>query len=207
MNKFQRDLESLREGKLSFHAFTNNHTTRFHKWARYFFERYNPSGIDIDDLVQEALLEAWRAVDSWDPTRSPIDKFVQYRVGERIDRELKRVKGWPKKGRPEKPQTIYMNEIDYSVLEDKVVLSPSDRIELEQVVCSLKTSLEQDVVAGVGLGAPLRVVAAYLYRDSKKREDYKFQDRDQAVRTVRSTIKRVTKDLESAKVERRLSTF
>lgn len=195
MNNFQRDLESLRSGKLSFHTFTLNHRERFYRWSRYFFDRYRPRGIDIDDLVQEALLEAWRAVDSWIPSRSPIDKFVQYRVGERIDREIKRSTGWPKKDRPKKPTILY--NVDISNIGVEAVVSSLERLELEEVVSTLELPIERDVTTGVGLGAPIRVVAAYLYDDTNRRSKYKFDNRDQAIKKVRSTVKHVTKKLEA----------
>lgn len=206
MNKFQCDLRDLRAGTLSFDAFASNHRERFQRWAGYFFERYRPNGLDLDDLVQEALLEAWRAVDIWNSSKgSSIDRFVEYRVGERIDREIRRVRGWPKKGRSNPAVQI---DSPFSIeIADNRSISPSKRLELERVASTLPSSIERDVAVGVGLGASLRVVAAHLYTDPDKRLEHEFDSKDHAIRKVRKAVRTATKKLESRKVETRVSTF
>ena len=196
MSNFSADLHDLRSGNLSFQSFAQRHRERFHRWSAYFFERYRPNGLDISDLVQEALLEAWRAVDLWNLNRGvSIERFVEYKVGSKIDHEIRRVRGWPKKGR-----SIPAIQIDDTAALDTAVnrsLSPSKRLQLEGVARTLPTQIERDVAVGVGLGASLRVVAAHLYTDPDKRLEHEFDSRDHAVRKVRSAVKRATKRLEA----------
>lgn len=197
MGRFERDLLDLRSGELSFERFVGRNRGRFQRWASYFIDRYRPHGLDLDDLVQDGLLEAWRAVDGWQEEKASIVRRVEYKVGERMDREVKRALGWPRKDRPVPAQQVFSPlAIEFAVSGS---MGMSKRIELEGVASRLETPFERDVTIGIGLGASIRVVAAHLYADPKKRLWYEFDSPDHAVRRVRSMVKRVTKTLEGAR--------
>lgn len=192
----EADLYALRSGELSFDTFSKKYKTVFENWVGYFYRRYTLHGLDIEDLIQEALIEAWRAVDLWDENRASLKKFVCYRVGERIDREIKRSLGWPRKGRSKPAQ-----QIDLPIAVDNRTTNNSlnqlDRLVLLDVLSRLRTDLERDVVLGIALGASVRKVAANIYADPQRRLWYRFDSDEHAVRRVRKVVKDVTEYLES----------
>lgn len=196
MGRFESDLLGLRSGELSFESFAGRNRERFTKWAAYFIDRYRPHGLDIDDLVQDGLIEAWRAVDGWEEGLGvSIQRRVEYKVGERMDREVKRALGWPRRDRDKPAQQVFAPlAIEFAVSSSMGV---EKRIELAAVVSNLSSPLERDVTIGIGLGASIRAVAAHLYSDPRKRLWYEFDSRDHAVRCVRSVVKKVTKTLET----------
>lgn len=196
MGRFESDLLGLRSGELSFESFAGRNRERFIKWAAHFIDRYRPHGLDIDDLVQDGLIEAWRAVDGWEEGHGvSIQRRVEYKVGERMDREVKRALGWPRRDRDKPAQQVFAPlAIEFAVSSSMGI---EKRIELVAVVSKLSSPLERDVTIGIGLGASIRAVAAHLYSDPKKRLWYEFDSRDHAVRRVRSAVKKVTKTLET----------
>jgi DNA-directed RNA polymerase specialized sigma24 family protein len=194
MSRFEVDLTNLRSGKLSYTDFASRNRRRFRKWANYYIQRFHPHGLDIEDLVQEGLIEAWHSVDRWEEGRGPtLERFVHYHVGERMDREVKRVLGWPRTDR-DKPatQVFAPAAIDFVA---SGFMSALKRLELEGAVDTLSDPLERAATAGVGLGGSVRVIAAHLYADPATRLQFEFDSRDHAIRKVRSAVKRATKTL------------
>jgi hypothetical protein len=189
------DLLKLRSGEMDFQSFAKKYESKFYAWAKYYFDRYNPRSIDISDLVQEALLEAWRAVDLWDSERGvDIERFVNYRVGERIDREILRVKGWPKSNRS--PVAVHIDFSDCIDIAVGTSISDSKRLELDEMVNTFKHPIERYVVAGIGLGASIKVVAAHLYSDSDKRAEFEFDSCEHAIRKVRTVVRKAIVEIE-----------
>lgn len=190
---FAADLEALRSEGLPFGRFAMLHAERFRRWARHYWARWPQRFLDVEDLTQEALLEAWRAVDEFDPERgTALDRFVEYRVGRKLRVELERVLGWPKKSRGTTAPKFY------SILESDEPSAPPavlDRLHLEQVAASFDDDLSREVVAGVGLGLPLRAIAARIWDDPDKRIRYRLDDSDHAVRRVRSVVRRAATEL------------
>lgn len=191
---FAADLLALREGTLDFDRFGATHRERFRRWAAYFFERWPQRALDLEDLVQEALIEAWRSVDAYDPARGvTIDRFVEYRVGSRLRTELQRVLGWPKKSRGTKPvRPVSTSAPSVGRLVDaESALGPS-AFELEvlrQVTARIADPLTREVAIGVGLGMPVRVLASYLYDDPERRILYRFDSIEHATRRVRTAAR------------------
>jgi RNA polymerase sigma factor (sigma-70 family) len=186
---FSADLQGLRDGTLRFDAFARRHGPVMRRWALWFFARWPQRYLDPDDLVQEALIAAWRAVDSYDPDRGKtLLEYVQWQVGDRIRTELQRVLGWPKKSRGTHP----VRPVD--ITEDHLLaLVQAPRAEeigiLRQVAGSLD-GIERDVVVGVGLGMSIPTVAARLYEDPEAREAYGLRTRRVAGMLARSAALR-----------------
>lgn len=206
-SQFVIDLENLRDGSILFTEFSKNNRDRFMRMAGYFFHRYRVYELDIEDLVQEGMIEAWRRVDLWDSTRgTPLQRYVEYHVGERMYREINRTRGWINKKRSDPMTRVDLQPHDlYSVIDGSI--SPHDRLELELVASTLPSLIERQVTIGVGLGASLRSIAAHLYNDEDLRQEHGFQSRDHATRRVRSAIRSATKWLVCHQTETRVSTF
>lgn len=202
------DLLELRRGELTFDRFVGRHTSRFRRWAGYYFDRFRPPGLDVEDLVQEALLEAWRSVDTWDPAKAgtyapDLSRFVEYRVGRKLRVECERVLGWPDKRRGNKavrPLSLSRTSVEELVNDSRALV----RDELGEGLLRVSRGLRREAVAGVSLGMGLRVVAAHLYADPEKRDLYGFESREDAIRKVRQEVKCQAK-LEKNRVSTRVS--
>lgn len=202
------DLLELAAGLITFDAFAAVHASRFRRWAGYYFDRFRPTGLDVEDLVQEGLLEAWRAVDMWDPAKAgayapDLPRFVEYRVGRKMRVECERVLGWPDKRRGNKavrPLSLSLLCLEEATTDSQALA----RAELSEALLRVPAGLRREVVAGVGLGMTLHVVAAHLYADPKKRDLYGFESREDAVRRVRREVRRQAK-VEKNRVSTRVS--
>ncbi len=202
---YETDLLELRAGVLTFDAFAARHASRFRRWAGYYIDRFRPPSLDPEDLVQEALLEAWRSVDTWDPARGvELSRFVEYRVGRKLRVECERVLGWPDKRRGNKavrPLSLSLVRLEESATTPGALA----RVELEEALLRVPEGLRREVVAGVSLGMGLHVVAAHLYDDPEKRTRYGFTSREDAVRKVRREVRQQAK-IEKKRVSTRVST-
>lgn len=183
---FAADLQALREGGLGFDTFAARHGGRFRRWAAHFYARWPQTSLDLDDLVQEGLIEAWRAVDAWDPEKAKLERFVEYRVGRKLRVELERVLGWPKKSRgqkPVRPVSLSLEAVERAVSRKLVdaTLPPPERLELSEALEALDDPLTREVMAGVGLGLSIRAVAARIYADPARRLEYQLDSDDHAL--------------------------
>lgn len=180
------DLSDLRNGDLTFDDFAGKYQAKFGKWATHFITRWPQTVIDHEDLVQEALIEAWRAVDAWDPNRSSLETFVNFRVGRKLRVELERVLGWPKKARHHGIRPISMddpnwNEIQGSSDQSIPVCMKIELIETIDETLKDEPQLLREVTMGVGLGLSFRGVASKLFTDPEAREVYDFESSDHAL--------------------------
>lgn len=201
---FAQDLGALREGRLTFARFAARHGDRFRRWAAYFYERWPQRTLDVEDLVQEALLEAWRAVDTWDPDGAAIDRYVEYQVGRKLRVELERVLGWPKKAgarrpgspeqKPVRPLSMALPGVERAVeaLGEEATSGPFERLVVREAAESAPDDLTRDVIAGIGSGLSARALAAYLWEDAGRRIRYRLDSREHAVRVVRRAVRQAT---------------
>lgn len=76
--RFEERLMALREGKVSFASVYNQTRNLWVYMADKLLVVRNPGiGVGREDVVQELLVGAWRAVGKWDPTRGvAIDRYV-----------------------------------------------------------------------------------------------------------------------------------
>ncbi len=66
----ESELDGLRTGKMTFDQFVRSTAGDWTRLASYLRGRWQvPSAVDVDDVRQEMLLAAWRAVAAWDDTR------------------------------------------------------------------------------------------------------------------------------------------
>lgn len=196
---FSSDLEALRAGSITFNTFARTHDSRFRRWAAYYFERWPQRALCVADLVQEGLLEAWRAVDAWDPTRGvALERFVEYQVGRRLRMELERVLGWPKKSRGTKAvRPISANVPAFAngdTVQDRIesgALTPEDLATIESAAAACKDPFEADVIRGIGRGMSPAVLATYLYEDPDRRVAYRLDSVEHTARRVPHVMRKL----------------
>lgn len=180
-------LAALRSGDLDFDQFARTHRDRFERWGGYFHARWPQNQLSVEDLAQEAMIECWRAVDIWDPTRSSLVAFVNFRVGRKLRVELERVLGWPKKS-AHWDSWLSAQWIDADESPDLVVAGddPERRSMVRDAARAIppEVPMMEDVVRGVGAGMPLPVVAQRLWDDLNRRCMYGLESQDQTLRAV-----------------------
>lgn len=189
---FPRDLASLRDGSLGFGEFARRNTNTFRRWAGYFFNRWPQSALDVEDLAQEALIAAWRAVDSWDPSRGcALTRHVEVSVGRHLRQCLRRVLGWPDKRRGHVPVRHVPLEVEIVDYRDV----PGDAIDANRAFSAWMMQesdpFRRDVVDAVRAGMPSRAVAAHIYSDPERRRVYQLASLSHALRGVRRVVKEV----------------
>ena len=215
---FRDSLLALRAGELDFDEFASRHADNFEKMAGHFIVRWNPEYLTVDDLVQEGLLEAWRAVDSWDPTKTPsIVRYVEYQIGKRLRLECERVLGWPRKATEKRAgkDPIRSRSFERGEQGEETVgfqkrgrairclpalsttQTPEDAV-LGTEATQTFAGLERDAVAGVVAKAPIKTIAQRIYSDPQRRREYGLSSLDETIRVVRRAIKQAPQKLRSS---------
>lgn len=212
---FRAELLALRACELDFNTFAAANADRFRKWAAHYFYRWPQTTLDVEDLAQEGLIEAWRAVDEWDPSRtSDVVRFVEYRVGRKIRVELERVLGWPNKSRGKKavrPLSIdaaidamgsSAARIDRGVVA--ALRAPDGRLTAEEreivreAAHAAPDALTADVIAGIGVGMTAPAIARHIHEDDARRARYGLTSYPDALRAVKRAMRREARRLEPA---------
>lgn len=84
------NLEPLRMGAETFDQFARRTRPEWEALARYCCRRVAPSHLlALDDVVQELMIECWRAVGKWDPARGPLDRYCIFGAVARVTRKLR----------------------------------------------------------------------------------------------------------------------
>ena len=65
---------------------------RYRPLARSLARRFYIPGADSDDVEQEAMIGAWEALTTWDPTRGPLVAFVRLVAERRVIEMVKRAR-------------------------------------------------------------------------------------------------------------------
>lgn len=187
---FAAALRGVRDGDVGFADVAIAHRGLFVSLARSELQRWPPSHVTIDDLVQEGLVMCWRAaVDYWDPSRGvALDRYVMFRVARYIRRVMLKASGWPVKGRSAPARPVRMTdeiEIAHNVSSATCAI---DRVEVGQAVDACTTELGAVASIGVVLGMDAAAVALHLYNDPSRRLRYRFDSVDNARHKVRRAV-------------------
>lgn len=215
---FATDLDRLRAGDLDFDRFAARYRKVFEGWARHYMRQFPAQrALDVNDLVQEALVVAWRAVDTWDPERGPtLLAFVRYAIGRQLRVELERVLGWPKRAGARRPGSSASAPVvpisTHTVLQRSGASqhrhrpltiqdliegrepSPEDHAIVESLAATLP-EWDADVLRGIARGMSSRVLATYLYDDPSRRAAYGLESPEQAARRIPHTVRRLARSI------------
>ena len=89
--------------RISFDEFSRKTRSFWAAAARYLMTRWKgPEAVEVDDLVQELLLEAWRSFPMHDPLRGDLTEFICYQATSRAKRWLHGQRGRRKCSRSDK---------------------------------------------------------------------------------------------------------
>lgn len=204
-------LHELRRGEVDFDAFAVAHMDGVLGRVRYFLRRWPLQDLhDEEDLVQDALLAIWRAVDSWRPiyvgkteqteelcgvrfVSTPIAKYVDYQVGSVLVKRLRKASGWPAKDRPPPARRVVVEDV-YALI-GSVPAAQGRRVEAEEAAAGLDDELEREVALAVVRGSSLDEAAATIYGDASRRLQLQLDSREHAVRFVGSVARRASRSL------------
>lgn len=201
----QQALLALRSGELSFDDFASEPAVRESAFSRakYFLRRWPYQDLhDEDDLMQDALLATWRAVDTWDPERKShkgelvtIKRYVEYQVGNALERKMRKASGDPRKGRSQPARKVHFADLvgrhvcsDGALSIERLIgaypAGQSHRLEALEAAMALVDPLERKVVLSVVRGHGLDVAADEIYNDVSARMRLRLDSRVHAGRFV-----------------------
>lgn len=174
-------LAELREGRSTFDEFARRTAPTWTRLAAWFLRRWpGQAAVDEEDLRQELLLAAWRAVSEWDPTRGvAIDRFVFYQTGLAATRTLKRALSY-RKGRGSVWTLPLPREAAVEPGQHRVAVV---RERLERARAG--EGLEGEVAGALLEHRPLAAVAEGIYRDPARRFRYRLGSESDAAARVR----------------------
>lgn len=205
-------LLDLRAGTITFDEATRELRPTLEARAGWFLRNWSWSGqssIDVEDLFQEMLIELWRAVDNWDPTRADLVDFVDASTGRAAQQRLKKVAGYPDPRRSRPMLQTYLAERSGSestvdpltaLLDSRSVLveKQEERIDLRRraaEVLATLSGIDRDVVEHVLEGGSFESAAEYIYADPNKRIAYRLD----ASKHARQEVGRVARRIAAAR--------
>jgi hypothetical protein len=160
--------------------------------------------LSVADLVQEQLLQLWRAVDRWDPTRGPdLVRYVDAELGRGTRAVLRKACGYPDARRQSQPARRVAGSSPRDEEEAGNWLDdvPADREgpeELaarheaaERVLGGMERGFDRDVVQLVVAGASLPEAGRTIYADPVRRIRYRLDSRELAERSAVSAGLRI----------------
>lgn len=200
-------LEALRRGEVGFERVARDVRPALELRAERFLRLWRWSGqtsIGVDDLVQEMLVGLWRAVDSWDPERAEIIRYVDAQLGRACQRRLRQVAGYPDPRRAAPARQVCM-EVS-AVVEQiergggSVELAPEAAMDASRRARGLLSGLaglERHVVELVLEGRNLEETTRAIYADRSARIAYQMDSMGHARRMVGAAARRATSAVEA----------
>lgn len=190
-------LNELRDGLVSFTEFEAANRTKVERMAVYGATRWRPWSLDIADLYQEAMIVAWRAVDSWDPSKAAFDAYVSYRVGARICDVCRTSLGGSTAVKKETPQRPIPGIYSPDALFSSNTTSPLTVLEIESVLETLEPMV-RDVAVGMMHGERCTDIATAMYADEARRKAYSLASPQRTWHRCRVHMQAVPSALSSA---------
>lgn len=186
-------LTAYRAGEASWPEVADAVRVPIEKLAVWFASRYRYRGNRLlrrDDLIQEAGIALWRALDEYDPTRgTTIDAHCYWKVGNWLEKRLAKALGWPRKDRTPVASwdtgSVDVYELvgeTHAVQETEAMVAEVDRA----VGCSFSSAVLRLVLDGVNRNE----VAAEAFAMPELRLSRRWETEDDARRDVRASYER-----------------
>lgn len=201
-------LEDLRAGVVTFDFVARCLRGLLAQRAERFIRLWSWSGqtsIEVDDLVQEMLVGLWRAVDSWDPSRSGIVRYVDSEIGRAAQKRLRQATGYPDPRRRDVARQVSVEQAALERMADERGFAAHDHDDVEAFDAAKRveellnglTGLDRHVVELVLQGATSEEVTLTIYADTEARIDYRMDSVPHARRMVGLALRRaLTKEIE-----------
>ena len=150
-----RSLLALQKGEITFTAFHRRTHKEWRRMAYALHERFElPPGVTPDDVEQEMLLAAFRAIPRWDPKKAALEAFVVWTAHAKAKRWLHRQRlGNPgKSGKGASRHAIGASQIvredGLSILDEASIGAPESEQEIQVKRILEKIPLVAETEAG-----------------------------------------------------------
>lgn len=191
-------LEGLRRGEVTFEAVVRGVRQALELRAERFCRLWRWSGqtsVGAEDLVQEMLIALWRAVDSWDPARADLVRYVDAQLGRACQRRLRQVAGYPDPRRRAPARQIHADVVDELERAPGVELDAVDVLDARRAAEALLhdlAGLERHVVELCLEGRSLDEMTRVIYADRAARVQYRMDSMRHARRLVGAAVRKAT---------------
>lgn len=199
-------LEQLRSGAVTFDAAARGIRPALELRAERFLRVWSWSGqmsVGTEDLVQEMLLALWRAVDSWDPARADLIRYVDAQLGRACQRRLRKTAGYPD---PRRRTPARQVSVDAAVVQDVLERGAPASVTPEEVVFARRqaegllrdlSGLDRHAVELLLEGRSLEQATEAIYADRGARIAYRMDSLPHARRLVGAAVRRATSAAEA----------
>jgi DNA-directed RNA polymerase specialized sigma24 family protein len=209
MGDFSKDLLRLYDGSIQFEEFVKLNKKYVFTIVNNLYSMYKAKvrySLDVEDLLQEALLEVWRAVDLWiEEKGKALSSYVIARIKTRIDNCIKKSLGWPRKDRPPVAIRAFSYEtasedgyLPFNLYVTDKALS-FDVLNINKVLCKVPDGINKDVFIGVYNGLDSETISKMMYADDDRRRCYEFRSSGEALKGVKKSVKRINRKVKTVK--------
>jgi DNA-directed RNA polymerase specialized sigma24 family protein len=210
--RFERALEELYRGQMSFTEFARITKPRWSALAGYIARRWRqPLWSSVEDLEQELLMGAWQYVWRFEPCMGVrIERFVIYNAVDRAKKAAHRTRGASLSGSAdrnpshiERPFASWSEEGEHA-LEAMLADEPTQtrvleqRDSLEGALAACRAPGERAVVEGLLRTGSLLECALALYQDPTTRLAWRFNSEDHAFWVVEQLAATIADRLDAA---------
>jgi len=187
-------LHRLREGQLSFTDFATYTHNHWHRLAVHLYRRWKPpTGVDVEDVLQEVLLAAWQFVGTWDPEREvSLERYVVWNASDKAKKQLHKLRGAKLSGssdrNPSRAEALTTNgDCLVEVSEDKLDERYGRAVDLAR---SAETVAEGLVLVRLARTWSVQATATSLYADPTTRLGLRLGSEASARRFVKGVLVR-----------------
>lgn len=195
MSKNIKAIEPLLAGRETFAQFERRTRKDWRRVAEYLLTRYAvPRAVEVEDIVQELLLNAWREVPKFDPSRSSDPgAFVLFRA-------ISRTKRWMHSQRRARTCRAPSNhDVSFSEaferepeieVEGKQEATTEHELVLGRLLKGCRTVAESICLVAVWRIGDAEAAAIELYRDVDTRLQCRFDGKQDARRASRRALRK-----------------
>lgn len=158
-------LNKLYKGELSFDAFVLQTRGYWENLARRLIYKWNaPPSVSVDDLIQEMFIKCWDLLATYDPNKSPLEKYIVYNAMNHAKRYLHKQRG-AKHYRDKSPSRYPLLYDDLDKLSESYYMAPDQeqfiqRLEKVDLASNVKEMLILYKLARI---PSIDIVASDLY--------------------------------------------
>lgn len=193
-------IESCRTGETGFADFVKATMPYWRCVAGDLLSRWDaPAAVEEEDLVQELLLAAWRAIETADPAKGDVRRRVVWCAVKTARRWLHRQRGaygFARCKRGADSSSRFPTPADWvdKVPEDRPGGAAQEQAaELMRSMRLARTRQDREVLEAFLRAPSVDIVAEKLYGDPKKRMEMRFSSGNGARCSVRRTVNRIAK--------------
>lgn len=200
---FGQAVRALHDGRCTFGEFCFSTSKRWRRYAMYIAKRWRlPDWVELEELEQELLLGAWRAVFDFNPHYgTSLERYVVWNAIDKAKKRAHAMRGAAMGGSPDRAVSRFeltfarWGEHAEELAEERLSVAPPQFDEVvhnervEQVLMHCMTERERLVVRMLGRTRSIEAAAARLYEDEQLRRACCYENELEAARgTARAAV-------------------